>query len=728
MSTVPIGVQLSIELTRIFGAPIALRAAQSAYDAVITLARTLRKSGSDLLVEADLADIFGRGKIQPDLERRFRTTVLQEARIVPIHHGSVMSLSTGPGPTVSRSAPPSEQPLMASVIQLSFLGWMYERSDLASSLAECLDKRFEMGISPNPSPGFDGIASVLEACSSQTSEFNWSEYREAVRSRLVSTFTGLRSEADLPTSMLLACLDCLYIVQRTPEDRLITISNSAGMEPLIIWAHHILGLSVLVREVDGPLEILFSNGTSAPSVFIDIKQDFNPIIDHSICLLDKNFEVVLTIAPNSVESETIAPLIFQERLKLRGYGTIAICRWLGKSIDTFLREPAYPALVEAVELTIAMARLASQRLYHAVELGPSATNRTWEDRLQLERWRIYDAAMIMFADPFSSDDNSRIPYQEASVESFLKIMETARTWDDIPAPPALQQLGSQLEESSFKPLPIVATAVNLLCFATVEGIRDCADLTILKPRYDYCDEDDTFAARILSMDGDIPMKPFDVFLHICRLLSGRSYDKGRFHENSHSEDNNCIMLSDFGWTTSLPTYGDSDPFGIIPGSAYIRRGVPMNAKTMERKSRVRDAAAPVSLGYERLAGNVVYDRGEGTYRPRCVSPVYKRDEYYGSKKDGFYLMTKFYGEHTTHGLRVPEYQYGNAYSEQGYSFQVWQTCRGLHEGLWNTITAPPCQHKQGQGGRNYAKLGLGVATVPGTWAGEGVSPSQDYPA
>lgn len=38
-----------------------------------------------------------------------------------------------------------------------------------------------------------------------------------------------------------------YIVQKFPEDRKILIGSEDGAIPIIVWAHKLLGLSVVIR-------------------------------------------------------------------------------------------------------------------------------------------------------------------------------------------------------------------------------------------------------------------------------------------------------------------------------------------------------------------------------------------------------------------------------------------------------------------------------------------------
>jgi hypothetical protein len=69
---IPFAAQLSVELTNI--APVR-EAISTAALLVYRTARELRKSGSDFLVEEDLASIFGRGKIESKLQIHFKDVV-----------------------------------------------------------------------------------------------------------------------------------------------------------------------------------------------------------------------------------------------------------------------------------------------------------------------------------------------------------------------------------------------------------------------------------------------------------------------------------------------------------------------------------------------------------------------------------------------------------------------------------------------------------------------------
>ena len=69
---------------------------------LLNFAREFRKSGSDVVVEEDLAAVFGRGRINPELPDIFRDTVKVQV-FVPLTRDSEIRLDSGPGPTMHRA-------------------------------------------------------------------------------------------------------------------------------------------------------------------------------------------------------------------------------------------------------------------------------------------------------------------------------------------------------------------------------------------------------------------------------------------------------------------------------------------------------------------------------------------------------------------------------------------------------------------------------------------------
>ena len=84
--------QLALELSNVF--PIR-EGVVTAAQYILKLARDLRKSGSDLVVEEDLAEVFSRGKVSSELEAKFKDTT-KITNIVPLAGSGEIVLESGP--------------------------------------------------------------------------------------------------------------------------------------------------------------------------------------------------------------------------------------------------------------------------------------------------------------------------------------------------------------------------------------------------------------------------------------------------------------------------------------------------------------------------------------------------------------------------------------------------------------------------------------------------------
>lgn len=128
---------LSLELARIL--PTVGRATNQAADAIMRRARDLRHSGSDIVVEEDLANVFGRCRISLALTSSFKTVVTNSTSNVPLLER--ITLQGGPGPTVIRAF--QETPYFAMVVQLSLLVWTFDSNYLATAITDAFRDRVE---------------------------------------------------------------------------------------------------------------------------------------------------------------------------------------------------------------------------------------------------------------------------------------------------------------------------------------------------------------------------------------------------------------------------------------------------------------------------------------------------------------------------------------------------------------------------------------------------------
>ena len=203
---------LSLELAKIL--PVRAAISYSA-ESLVNLVRKLKRSGSDFLVEEDLAAIFGRGKIEASLENNFRD-VVKDALFTPLHAQSPIILDARPGATLSRAL--KDRNYMSKVIQLYFLCWIHEETTLATTLVESMRARYESGVEgATPDPDYDGILRTLQACSSQTSQFGWDDLVALVEGKFRTSKHWFRLNQNplrsLSPNLLLGAMDYFYLVQ-----------------------------------------------------------------------------------------------------------------------------------------------------------------------------------------------------------------------------------------------------------------------------------------------------------------------------------------------------------------------------------------------------------------------------------------------------------------------------------------------------------------------------------
>lgn len=302
---------LSIELTRLLPfQPVADAVGAS----VLNLARDLQRSGSDVVVEEDLALIFGRARIEAHFESGFRTVVAKHSS-TQLNSFLDIFLESGAGPTVRRSLRTGSFDIyFSTVVQLSLLMSAFSAEDLTRGLRQALAHRAEAISDKAPSiPAYDALSSTLRAIQDQTSAFCWSLLLDAVHMKLFprcKTF-GPR----LPVTILQGCLDMLAIVQRFPDERFVHmhVTQKSLAEFLVVWSHHVMGLAVTVCDGNGAAYASFGR---SPANVVIILED-NHYNDSQIVLLDRSDDELFRIheAPDDPEIDP------DERAHCGGLGT-----------------------------------------------------------------------------------------------------------------------------------------------------------------------------------------------------------------------------------------------------------------------------------------------------------------------------------------------------------------------------------------------------------------------
>jgi hypothetical protein len=313
--SIPTQFALSLELSRLVPiAPITALTTQ----ALLNFVRACQGSGSDAIVEEDLVSLFGRCRIESSMETVFRAAVTESGWSSNIC-GSIL-LRYGPGPTVTRAL--TESRYLPMIIQCSLLASVHENTSLAQSIRQIFDQRAEHA--PNvddiPStPNQERLIGLLQACEDQTCGYDWNHLLGIVAREL--GVPAYRAAEAIPSAVLRGATTMFPIAQSLPEDRNIVIECSTGVCCLVVWAYHLMGMTVLVKSyLDGNIKEVFFGTGSEQIIINDRSNSRGDMQVPSITLLEaSNGERLFTIKPDLDEP----PLEGLYKVPVKGYGRVA---------------------------------------------------------------------------------------------------------------------------------------------------------------------------------------------------------------------------------------------------------------------------------------------------------------------------------------------------------------------------------------------------------------------
>jgi hypothetical protein len=686
------GVQLSLELANAF--PIR-EVVGGATRSAISFARKLKATGSDLIVEQDLADIFGRGRIEGELQKVFKKLVsVMPSKTMPIYKNSQMYLDAGPGETVLRAVTSTEG-YLATVIQLSLLGWVHERGYLASALEKAIRIRFQSNIrDANPAPGFDELVGTLEACSSQTSAFHWDTYVTEVELKIRKTFPGYQYDPQficLTRNALSAAMDCLYIVQSLPDDRKIMFSSNRGSITIIIWAYYLLELTIVLKGVPGG-DIRFGSQETEHIIICWVYEEDGP----EVSLFNAEMEIILKATPDEDTGSTALLSAASERIPLCRYGIAYVRRYFYTSYIVDNLEVLFP---DTIHLAIALARRASRRV-RRVQGDLSNTRRkqqvTYIPVVELERWRILDAATQLFG--------SQMEINESLVESFVDSIAD-NPIHDIHIPSSLKQFlektGQVKDKRSFHDFMEAVVQLIFLISHIIEISSDeIRDVPLVYHRGKCLPS----VINLSSPKEHVELDPTTLYYGLGNLLVG-----GGFGAEERKSGEYSFLASEFGWSVFLSTVGTNDPSTIRPELLHLQKGVLTNNETEYRGNRLRDASFTWHWDPSSASQMLVIDRGS-KYIPRCLTQVKQRKEFYESRSKIFLLSISFLVDRS----RIPQSESSEWMAKK---FEMHSSFRYMHNELWSGVLSTlPCTHSETDSGGDKEEeraLGLGAVTIAG---------------
>ena len=209
------------------------------------------------------------------------------------------------------------------------------------------------------------------------------------------------------------------------------------------------------------------------------------------------------------------------------------------------------------------------------------------------------------------------------------------------------------------------------------------------------------------MDWD-GLRPIDVASNVFFDLVLKLMRKDVTGGESIVDSEDIFLTSHHGWSLFCSSVGDHDPGRVNCELSSIKRGVPTNTRTGERKYQIADA--PPMKRHVRTP--VVVDKGN-SYLSRCVTKAHKRTEHYSSRTDEFWLSIRFDIEDVGSHPRTDHP--GNHQFDEDTRYSIYASHSKFHVALRGIVKTTPCP--QPDGDSKPLPLDLGAVTVMGlTWA------------
>ncbi|KAL9116338.1 MAG: hypothetical protein Q9187_007138 [Circinaria calcarea] len=545
---------------------------------VVSQARDLQNSGSDIVVEEDLTELFGRSQIDPQIASSFRTVVTKSSDFsTKLCEG--IHLQIGPGPTVTRAFVKDQSPYFAMVLQISLLTAMLQKEALSSAIMQIFEKQAQGAPAdklPRAAPSEEGIFGVLRACEEQSSSYEWSHHLLGVAHMLGLTEKNIHEA--LPAVILRGLINMLPLVQHFPEDHLIEIESAKGVCLLVVWIYQVLGLSTSVRiyRKEDCIETLF--GVSPARVIIDTRSmDMEaPSVTLLATSADGDREILFKLEPDPDESEIDATY----RLPAKGYGKAILESIWGHSDgrEGVVQEMTLLICGFAVAFSKSLC-MVPEEADNAVETDSNDSygeglkkagikdHREVTSQCLVNEDRLFDATQFLF-NPRELKKKPLGQYAELFYSQSLGYIVESR--------PRIKAIVDSQDENEQRIMNVKwkepvsagrALIILLFTFAHVRDLKSCEELPLFHEYRALLSHD--LAQRISNWDSrsDIMIGELTWF-HAIALLTAK--EDG--YENTRQET--LSLISDQGWSMFLSTFGDRDPNNTDAGFIVIKKGVP----------------------------------------------------------------------------------------------------------------------------------------------------------
>ncbi|KAH7350712.1 hypothetical protein BKA65DRAFT_498851 [Rhexocercosporidium sp. MPI-PUGE-AT-0058] len=661
---------LSLELTRLL--PLQT-VASKATAAIMSLARDLQNSGSDIVIEEDLAEIFGRCRIADNMASSFRSAISKSEPLYNLCAG--IELQHGPGPTVIRSLATQQQIYFATVLQCSFLSSLYTTTSLAEALAQAFEYRFKGApedFSTRAPPSRQGIAAFLRVCSEQTADYQWDLLYLSVARHI-----GRAEEAvadPIPPVIMRGALQMFPLVQTLPLDRKVEIVATDGICALVIWAHNILGLTVVVTNLGiatdptMPPEVKFGGGSEqviirAADVYSSVKNEGYNEMKTSITLLEaSNQQNLFTLEPEDTDRQ----LESSYKVRMKGYGR----RILSDAVDLHQIQSGKEAVLQEMIRTSCGIALAISRpletssrcviakeledrveLFQSLKDGEMFVNSTGSEN---------DAGSIKSFDASEHGYNDRMeheiefPVGEGALLKAASLLFKENKLDEI----SIREFATLYTPSKINGSPVMLPsffnnilqttsadvawqyllteaerlAILLIAISSIRELDSSPDLPLCY-KINLLDQHPLYQ-QLLCWNGKAPLwLPEDSSFQALGLLM--------VGHTMHLDDSllsQTSLISDRGWSLFMSSYGISNPSHTDSGGLVVKKGVP--TRNGVRKHRIVDGRREIHEGIRgnRFEGQQIFN--ESIDVSKCTLRTKFLDAWCGELGDSFVVTLR----------------------------------------------------------------------------------------
>jgi hypothetical protein len=604
-----------------------------------------------------------------------------------------ISLDVGAGPTVARALTEHQNAYFAMVVQCSLLTAVLEKSSLAQAIKQYFDKIEEGAPSDHvgrATPSEEGIFRVLQACEEQTALYNWRFVLLAVANTL--GVTGPEAFAPLPAVVFRGVLAMFPLVQHFPEDRVINIElgSNDGASLLVVWAHHVLSLTVLVYTYWNHKRREYAFGKGDAQVVIDIRSVVNwELRESSITLLESSPQQkaaeLLKLEPDPDENKIDATYT----IPARGYGKVIftdLSQDINSGQNAVVEETTLLTCSFAFIIANRLRMADSYQLYSSMPTNEDDSASDEDERGQpfisrfsytISEARILKAAQVIFD---TTKLNKLIIQQYTLQYGRERLNEIDDPPQRIAAIFASSNSGSkrgEWEAHAMWPGLLKAAkclSVLILAFTHIQDLSSASELPLLYEHEILSEHPLVQTLSTWSGADPIPITELVWFEAVAMLMMGHTVqvDKDMLRFPS--------LLSNRGWSIFLASFLQSggnegtqmrDPMYVGQGFCVVQRGVP--SRNGVRKHAVVDGPDKGRLD------DFDWQREEEagmTATLRCANTIFCRRPLYGERRDNFVVTLRLCSE----------------FEEKGKIFTRRTGYAELFSALWTARRSTPCPH------------------------------------